>query len=93
MSVWFFFPRFKNRDTSDNRGADFQKLLQPRNFAVAESCDPWVKPQCLILNTPTCQRFMCLHVSDLYYEGMHATVTSLHLKPGHHNTVVSCLAH
>ena len=29
----FFFPRFKNRDTGGNRGADFQKFLQPRNFA------------------------------------------------------------
>ena len=28
-----FFPRFKNRDTGDNRGADFQNFLQPRNFA------------------------------------------------------------
>ena len=30
----FFFPRFKNRDIGDNRGAEFQISLQLRNFAV-----------------------------------------------------------
>ena len=29
----FFFLRFKNHDTADNHGADFQFFLQPRNFA------------------------------------------------------------
>ena len=28
-----FFQRFKNRDTGDNRGADFQNFLQTLNFA------------------------------------------------------------
>ena len=33
MYQFVFFRRFENRDTGDNRGADFQNFLQPQNFA------------------------------------------------------------
>ena len=38
--LFFFFPRFKNRNTSDNRGADFQNFLQLQNFADLWKTDP-----------------------------------------------------
>ena len=53
VSQSFFFPRFKNRNTGDNRGADFQKFLQPWNFAnSAENCDPcqWKENWALLID-------------------------------------------
>ena len=36
-----FFQRFKNRDTGDNRGADFQNFLTAAEFRGSkENCDP-----------------------------------------------------
>ena len=44
-SISFFFPCFKNRDTGDNRRADFQIFLTTAEYrGSGENCDPCLFP-------------------------------------------------